>query len=368
MILDNAFRPDVRVMKEARILLKKGFDISLLCWDRSSDLPKREKTEGFEIERFKIRSGKQLGIKQIKSLLIFYSAVFSSLWKKRKQYDLIWIHDYPCLLIGLILRLLMHIPLVYDAHEIYHLMEYEKYPSYIRNLLKYSEILFVQFVDKFITVNELRSRYYRKYYRKRIYILGNWFAPIDLNRKNSFQQVQKREERFTIGYFGTLAKIRGLDLLLELAGENKEISIVIAGRGAEEDYLRKVSTKLGNVEFLGWVENIYPILPRVDTLYYVLDDKRVYSSWNSPNNLYLSIAANIPLITNSLGESGAVMQSLEPSIILRKNSVEELSRVVSLLQDWSFYESLKKKMLPLRETYNFDQVEATISSILDNFT
>lgn len=368
MILDNAFRPDVRVMKEARILLKKGFDISLLCWDRGSDLPKREKTEGFEIERFKIRSGKQLGIKQIKSLLIFYFAVFSSLWKKRKQYDLIWIHDYPCLLIGLILSLLMHIPLVYDAHEIYHLMEYEKYPPYIRNLLKYSEILFIQFVDKFITVNELRSKYYRKYYRKRIYILGNWFDPIDLNRKNSFQQVQKREERFTIGYFGTLAKTRRLDLLLELAEENKEISIVIAGRGAEEDYIMRASSDMDNVRFLGWLEDVRSILPMVDALYYVLNDKAVYSYWNSPNTLYLAIATNIPLITNTLGESGEVMQSIDHRVILKRNTFEELIRVVSMLQNKDFYASLKRKMLPLRKKYNLIRFNSIISLLVKDIT
>lgn len=153
-----------------------------------------------------------------------------------------------------------------------------------------------------------------------------------------------------------------------MARIRKDITILIVGSGTEEDYIRSVSFDLESVEFLGWVENIHSIFPQVDALYYLLDDKRAYSDLNSPNTLYLAISANIPLITNSLGESGKVMQSLEPSIILRKNSVEELSRVVSLLQDRSFYELLKKKMLPLRETYSFGQVEVTISSILDNFT
>lgn len=368
MILDNAFRPDVRVIKETRILLKKGFDISLLCWDRGSDLPKRGNTEGIEIERFKIPSGQQLGVKQIKFLLRFYLAVFSYLWKKREQYDLIWIHDYPCLLIGLILRLLMHIPLVYDAHEIYHLMEYEKYPPYIRNLLKYSEILFIQFVDKFITVNELRSRYYKNYYRKRIYILGNWFDPIDSNRKNSFQQARKREDQFIIGYFGTLAKKRSLDLLLELARFRKDITILIGGSGSEEDYIMRASSDMDNVRFLGWIEDVRSILPMVDALYYVLNDKTVYSYWNSPNTLYLAIATNIPLITNTLGESGEVMQSIDHRVILKRNTLEELIRVVSMLQNKNFYASLKRKMLPLRKKYNLIRFNSIISLLVKDIT
>jgi len=365
MILDNAFNPDMRVMKEARILIKKKNDVSILCWDRGrdSDLPEEENIEGIYIKRFKIRSEQQLGVEQVKYLFKFYIRVLIYFWRIRSQYDLLWLHDYPNLLLGILLKLISHIPLIYDAHEIYYLMEFEKYSPFIRYFLKYSEVLFLKYVNKLITVNEIRSQYYRKYYRKRIYILGNWFGPIDLNRKNSFQQVQKSEKRFTIGYFGNLAKTRRLDLLLELAEENKEISIVIAGRGAEEDYLRKVSAKLENVEFLGWVENIYLILPRVDALYYVLNDKIVYSYWNSPNTLYLAIATNIPLITNTLGESGSVIRMVDPNILLKENSLDELLRVVSLLQDNDYYASLKERMLPLQKIYNLERLEEVISAL-----
>lgn len=363
MVLDNAFKPDPRVNKEIRILHKKGFDISLLCWDRDSNLPKEENIDGIHIKRFKIRTEQQLGINQIKYLLRFYFAVFKYILRRPDQFDFIWVHDYPVLLLGIILKLLLQLPLIYDAHEIYWLMEYEKYPFYIRSFLKYSEILFEQFVDKFITVNELRGRYYKKYYRKKICIGGNWSTPVNLERESNSKQSRASRERFTIGYFGTLAKSRDLDLLLELAKKRQEISIIIAGKGVEEDYLKIVSSGVKNVKFLGWIANIYSILPEVDALYYVLNGERVYSYWNSPNTLYLAIATNIPLITNTLGESGEVIKRVNPQILLKKNSLDELLRVVSLLEDEYFYASLKKKMLPLQKKYNLKRLEEVISTL-----
>jgi len=363
MVLDNAFKPDLRVKKEIGILHKKGFDINLLCWDRDSNLPKEENINGIKIKRFKIRTEQQLGINQIKFLLRFYVVVFKYIFVSTDQFNFIWVHDYPVLLLGIILKLLLQIPLIYDAHEIYWLMEYEKYPFYIRSFLKYSEILFEQFVDKFITVNELRYRYYKKYYRKKIYIGGNWYAPVRLKRESNSKQSIASKKRFTIGYIGILSKSRELDLLLELAKKRQEISIIIAGKGVEEDYLKMLSSGVKNVKFLGWIENIYSILSKVDALYYVLNDEKVYSHWNSPNALYLAIATNIPLITSNLGESGAVIERVNPQILLKKNSMNELLRVVSLLQDKDFYTSLKKKMLPLQKKYNLERIEEAISSI-----
>ena len=37
MILTNGFGPDVRVYKEAKYLVSKGFDVEILCWDRENE-------------------------------------------------------------------------------------------------------------------------------------------------------------------------------------------------------------------------------------------------------------------------------------------------------------------------------------------
>ena len=38
MLLSNAFRPDPRVLKEARSLAQAGYDLTVIAWDREGNL------------------------------------------------------------------------------------------------------------------------------------------------------------------------------------------------------------------------------------------------------------------------------------------------------------------------------------------
>ncbi len=46
--------------------------------------------------------------------------------------------------VGVFLKFKFKIPLIYDAHEIYHIMEWEKYNSFIRNIIFLSERIFFE--------------------------------------------------------------------------------------------------------------------------------------------------------------------------------------------------------------------------------
>lgn len=65
MILTNEFNPDPRVYKEAVYFVARGFNVTILCWDRGiSDLPEYEIKDGIEVIRFKIPSVYGSGFKQ----------------------------------------------------------------------------------------------------------------------------------------------------------------------------------------------------------------------------------------------------------------------------------------------------------------
>ena len=58
MILTNGFDPDVRVYKEAKYLVEKNFEVTILCWDRRCEYidKKEEILDGIKIKRFFIPS------------------------------------------------------------------------------------------------------------------------------------------------------------------------------------------------------------------------------------------------------------------------------------------------------------------------
>ena len=67
MILTNGFDPDVRVYKEAKYLVEKNFDVTILCWDRRCEYIDKEEEilDGIKIKRFFIPSTPGTGLKQL---------------------------------------------------------------------------------------------------------------------------------------------------------------------------------------------------------------------------------------------------------------------------------------------------------------
>ncbi len=64
------------------------------------------------------------------------------------------------------------------------------------------------------------------------------------------------EHHFTILFVGRLIPIKGVSLLIDIAKELKYAQFVFIGTGPLDDFLKKSSEKIPNVNFLGQVQNI----------------------------------------------------------------------------------------------------------------
>ena len=53
MLLTNPFLPDPRPLKEAKILIKYGYTVDVIAWDRDStaDYPQKENISGIHVKR-----------------------------------------------------------------------------------------------------------------------------------------------------------------------------------------------------------------------------------------------------------------------------------------------------------------------------
>lgn len=118
MILTNSFEPDVRVYKEAIYLIKKGFTVSILCWDKdlSKNYPEKELFEGIQIIRFKIPSVAGSGKKQIPAFRKYIKACRKYL--KTHPCDYLHCNDLDGACTGYLARN-NKTPMVFDMHEFY---------------------------------------------------------------------------------------------------------------------------------------------------------------------------------------------------------------------------------------------------------
>ena len=332
MLLDNAFAPDMRVQKEALSIKELGCNITIVAWDRECKYPIDDEKEGIKIKRIRTKSKFQLGFRQLFFLTIFYIKAMPYLLRKRM--DIIYCHDMLMLPLGIIIKLFKRKKLVYDAHEIYWIMETKKYNKFISGAIKYTEVFLLKFVDRFITVSEQRAEYYRQYYNKPIYIVGNYYNPIDINlarRKEIRQKLGIDDEKVLITYIGSLNSTREFELLIKYAANNKNVFVVIAGSGYWQNMIQEAAEKLDNLKYLGWVSNPIDYYSASDIIYYLLKENYKYNHYNAPNNLYLSIALKVPIVVNDIGIAGDVVRNCGIGAIADVSNPEGFSEAVNYI-------------------------------------
>ena len=116
--LTNAFKPDVRVYKEAIYLVKRGFKVTILCWDREpqDDLPQIDNIDGIDIVRFRYicPAGQKKG--KVKAFLKYIRSCKHFLCNT--SYDYIHCNDISGAIVGLCSNQ-KKMPMIVDMHEFF---------------------------------------------------------------------------------------------------------------------------------------------------------------------------------------------------------------------------------------------------------
>jgi len=361
MVLDNAFRPDQRVLKEIETLVSLGCKIDLYCWDHDSDLPEKEKRVGFDVTRIKIKVAKQIGVEKIKYLLKFYNQLSKKLKKEKQNYDFVYVHDFLLLPLGIFLKYRYNLKLIYDAHEIYHIMEWEKYPSYLRSFIFFTEKSLIKFTDHFIVVSQHRKNFYSQSIKKHINVVGNWFDEYKGENVNLRTKYNIPQNDIILGYFGVINfKVRPINKIVEQIQKENNIHLFIGGVGADEDQIEEFVSTKKNVYYLGWLENVREYVSSLDYVVYVMNNNRKYSAFTAPNTLYLAISHSKPIITNVRGEPLEVIKKYKVgyfiddidnfsiSTLLSSNNKDEIIKNIEKIKNnylWSNSKKVYKKIL-----------------------
>jgi glycosyltransferase involved in cell wall biosynthesis len=373
MLLDNPFRPDLRVAKEAQALSEAGYQITIFAWDRDEEVerPKFEKNEYYQINRISIKTKYQLKIQQLPNYFRF--AWLASKEILKGNFDILHCHDFLNLITGVILKILGKYKLVYDAHEIYFLMESKKYPKIVLYFMKITEFFLLRWVDVFITVGEKRVEHYRKNYEGSIYIIGNWYDPFNIEnvtRENYRRRLSISSDDFVITYAGTLSPTRASEKLInsiqELNG-NENIHWLVCGHGISSNGFKKEALNNTKLHYLGWIDDLVPILSASDALIYLMDLSHPYSNYNSPNTLFLSIAYNIPIIGVSRGEIGKVLIKDINAVLVDNLEDDTLNNsIIRIASDDIFYKQLKNNLKELQNQYSWQIAKKELVSIYNS--
>lgn len=303
MLFGSAHGPDVRVRRISQALAGAGYSIRVLAWDRAERLPKVDQEGAVQVRRVHVASYHDRGWSQV--FFLSRAVVRYIPHILRRPPDILHAIDLPMLLVAILFAPLTgHRPrIVYDAFEIYAILESHKYPRWLLRLIEVAEWLLPRFADLVITPGEGRQRYFARRGIPSV-VIPNWVdAPArELSRSEARSALGLPADGVVVVYAGGLDRSRDLATLVGHARRHPEHCVLIAGRGDQEASLRRQAERIPNLRVLGWLPDPSVVLAAADVMYYSLKADHPYAAYAAPNNLYVAVAHAIPLVHRAQGE------------------------------------------------------------------
>ena len=334
---------DRRILQEARTLTRTGHTVILLA---GFECEKRESYEvdGIRIERFiydwsdsrfapwakrlRLKPGTRLNhlawrVFRFAAAKLGFSSFDRFILERLLEYpvDVMHAHDYPMLRAGVELARIRNVPLVYDAHEIYHAQT--QLPASTRRLYMRRERKWIRYADRVITVNPYIAKLIARSYLIDVPEVITNASPLQPRTNNNL--LRKRFDLSSsmriVLYQGWISDNRGIDRLI-LAARHFDAGtvLIIVGYGAYVETLQKIvfeNQLESRVYFYGGVDsdNLHPLTCDADLgviPYFGVDDNNYFCS---PNKLFEFVIAELPFISNNLPFLREIVERYENGVI-----------------------------------------------------
>ena len=371
MLLTNAFDPDPRVYQEAKVLIEKGYKVSILCWDRDPKAPFQENIDGIYVERIYVKSTHGRGSTQIIFLLLFWiKALIKALSKK---IDITYCHDFDTLPLGYTISRLKKTKLVYDAHESYVDMLANNVSPLIKKIISVAENYLLKKVDLTITVGDILKESLIKKGAFQVMVVGNWKQLTDFQFSAKVLEEEKTKlgipkDALVISYIAHLNPERKIEPLLRSIENEEDVFLVVGGRGPIEKIVRNSAQKHKNIIFLGFVHPLkvpfYVALS--DVVYYGFDKNNPNAQYSAPNKLFEALAAGKAIITGDFGEIGHIVKKYNCGLILKDYSIEEIKKAINILKNKNYLIEIQNNSLKIAEKkYNWQMAKENLIKAID---
>jgi glycosyltransferase involved in cell wall biosynthesis len=333
MLLTNPATYDQRPLKEGHSLARRGFDVTILAWDRDGET--RSDTvypDGLKVKRMRIRAGHGTPYLTLPKLAIFYLWCLAHLLTTRA--DVVHSHDVDTLPVGVAVRVLApsRPRLVYDMHDLPE--------AFLRffPLLSVSQPLSLalgsRWADRVLVVNERFVSYLAGlgFDRQRMVVVMN--TPSEKE-----QAAKERGVNFEVLYYGWLGEMRGVRLLVEALKGLRGVELTIAGRGELEPWVREMASQGPNIEFMGWLKmkDLEPLINRADLIPSIYEPKNINTILSTPGKLFTAMSRSLPLLVPSGTYQAEIVQKYGCGIAVEYGNAAELRRVVNRLADQREY-------------------------------
>jgi glycosyltransferase involved in cell wall biosynthesis len=325
ILRSNPVSPDPRVEKEARALSLLGYEVVILAWDRTGELPKTTRNSDFVIHRLSAPA-------PYGSLKIVFSLVRFNIWLMWRlltsRYSYIHACDLDTGFAALLITKLRRKPLVYDMFDCYIEANADLLPSFTHKFVRQLEGFVVSLASATIIVDDARREQIADMKPRKLVVVYN--SPEEVPQA---QVSEKNKEKLNIFYAGVLAKNRGFTYLLKALSEVKDAEVTIAGFGADEAYVMEECSRYSNITFIGKLsyQEVLEKSQQADLLFALYDPAVPNHRYSSPNKLFEAMMLGKPIIVSDKTGMSDKVEEYKNGLVVTYGSTTELTSAVEKL-------------------------------------
>jgi len=371
MLLTNPFKPDPRVLYEAKTLSEHGYKVVILAWDRECKYKKKETLNGIEIIRFHIPAGYATPYHFIKGALLFYLSVIKYC-TKISAINVVHAHDLDTLLPALIIKKMKKCKLIYDAHDDYSSMIREVTPGFISKIVEIFEQILISFSDGLIASSEAIGKHIFKNKKHVVIMNCKKLSEYNINENDirTFRMRINPENKFLIVYIGILKIWTPLRYIIEAVKRMDDVLLIIGGKGPHEKEILNMIKGCDRIKYVGWVvkKDIPLYVKSADVIVLPSNSKKRYTKYSLPNKILEGLVAGKPIIAGKNTEGGRVVEECKCGFLCDFGDVDCLVEKLNILKNnkklrdlfgKNAYECAVKK-------YNWSLMEKRLLSLYEN--
>jgi glycosyltransferase involved in cell wall biosynthesis len=333
MLLSNSATYDIRPLKEASCLVKNGYRVAILAWDREGNYPRQTLSNSLLIRRFNFKSPYGQSIRTVINFFFYY--VWCIISSFTLSFKVIHCHDVDTLFCGILIKMLRfgRIKLIYDMHD-HPIVFLEKFPK-AHFLVKVVFAMAKHYADHVVVVNDGFVEYLSKmgFQREKMTVIMN--VP-SKSEYGNFNVANRNREKFTIFYYGDIGVRRGVHKLIEAVKGLEHVKLLLAGKGDLVPIVKNLEKKYNNIKHLGWISTSdidhlvkkADLIPSLSSLYMPDNINHILAS---PEKLFTAMVHGVPVLVPEGSYQTKIVRKYECGIVVDMNDTAKVREVISKL-------------------------------------
>ena len=370
LLRSNPVNPDPPVEKAALALLKAGYNVTIIGWDRDSDY--KLKKDLFQISdykaeviRFGIKAQFSGGIrKNLFPLCHFLNRLRSWLIKNKSAYDIIHAFDFDTGFVA------SGYAKKFNKKFVYHILDYYVDSHELRKTAIEKPILklensVIHSADATIICTEKRKEQIAGSAPKRLAVIHNTPSESQIRQCDN---KTKQTGRTKIVYVGILEPSRLLKEIVDAVSENNTMELHVGGFGILNDFFIEKSRTFDNIYYYGKLayDQTLSLENECDIMLAIYDPAIENHRFAAPNKFYESLMLGKPVIMvrgtgmSEIVEGNSIGELIEYS---KEGFIDGVNRLIERKYEWY---SIGYKMKEIyRNQYCWDEMERRLWELYD---